>query len=212
MPNTLRSPQVSQVLDRLFAAAAQDDRGPQPDLPPDVTAQQLADARADAYMPVSPAGGALLYALVRAARPDTVVEFGLSFGISTIFLASAVRDNGIGHVVTTELSATKITAAQANLADAGLADLVTVLPGDAVTTLADVPGPIGLVLLDGWKYLCLPVLKLLEPKLAPGALVVGDDSSFEAMADYLAYVRDPANGYVTVEFPVEDGMEISVRA
>ena len=83
------------------------------------------------------------------------------------------------------------------------------LPGDALETLAGVPGPIGLVLLDGWKNLCLPVLRLLEPKLAPGALVVADDITFTTMADYLAYVRDPASGYVSVTFPVEDGMEIS---
>jgi predicted O-methyltransferase YrrM len=69
-----------------------------------------------------------------------------------------------------------------------------------------------LVLLDGWKDLCLPVLRLLEDRLAPGALVVADDNSFASMADYLSYVRNPANGYVTTDFPVEDGMEISCRA
>jgi predicted O-methyltransferase YrrM len=68
------------------------------------------------------------------------------------------------------------------------------------------------VLLDGWKDLCLPVLRSLEPRLAPGALVVADDITFPTMADYLDYVRDPANGYVTIAFPVEDGMEISCRA
>jgi len=74
-----------------------------------------------------------------------------------------------------------------------------------------VPGPIGLVLLDGWKQLCLPVLRLLEPRLAPGALVVADDIDLPDLGDYLDYVRDPANGYVSVAFPVEDGMEISCR-
>ena len=81
-------------------------------------------------------------------------------------------------------------------------------PGiESIDKLTD--GPVGLVLLDGWKNLCLPVLRLLEPKLAPGALVVADDITFTSMADYLGYVRDPASGYVSVTFPVEDGMEIS---
>ncbi len=71
------------------------------------------------------------------------------------------------------------------------------------------PGPVGLVLLDGWKDLCLPALHLLEPRLAPGALVAADDITHPGMTDYLDYVRDPASGYVTVAFPVEDGMEIS---
>jgi predicted O-methyltransferase YrrM len=138
-----------------------------------------------------------------------VVEFGTSFGISTIYLAAAVTDNGTGQILTTELSAAKIAAAQANLTEAGVAGPVTILPGDALTTLASVEGPIGLVLLDGWKDMCLPVLRLLEDRLAPGALVVADDSTFPSMADYLRYVRDPASRYVNVSFPVEDGMEIS---
>jgi predicted O-methyltransferase YrrM len=212
MTNTLTTPRTAEVLDRLFAAAeaqeaAQNDRPARPW--EDLTAQERADAREDAYMPVSAEGGRLLYALARAARPQTVVEFGTSFGISTIFLAAAVIDNGAGRVVSTELSQKKIDRAQQNLREAGLDGPVTLLAGDARETLAAVPGPVGLVLLDGWKDLYVPVLKLLEPKLAPGALVIADDSSFASVADYLAYVRDPAHGYVTVGFPVEDGMEIS---
>ena len=175
----------------------------------EASAAELADALQDAYIPISAEAGKLLYALIRASRPQTVVEFGMSFGISTIYLAAAVTDNGTGHVVTTELSGKKVAAAAANLREAGVEAAVTILEGDALETLAGVAGPIGLVLLDGWKDLCLPVLRLLEPKLAPGALVAGDDTNGPAMADYLAYIRDPANGYVTVAFPVEDGMEIS---
>jgi predicted O-methyltransferase YrrM len=216
MPNTLAGSPAETVLSRLFAAAARDDEVASA-LPPgralssDGTrsAAERSDASQDIYMPVSAEGGRLLYALARATRPGTVVEFGTSFGISTIFLAAAVTDNGTGRVVTTELSSRKAAAARSNLDQAGVAGVVTLLEGDALQTLADLPGPVGLVLLDGWKDLYLPVLHLLEPRLAPGALVIADDSSFASVAGYLAYVRDPANGYVTVEFPVEDGMEIS---
>jgi predicted O-methyltransferase YrrM len=215
MTNSLASPRLEAVLDRLFAATAaqEDDQMPAP--PPglaswaEASAAERADVLQDAYMPISAEAGKLLYALIRASRPQTVVEFGTSFGISTIYLAAGVTDNGSGHVVTTELSSKKVAAAGSNLREAGVDAAVTILEGDALETLADVPGPVGLALLDGWKDLCLPVLRLLEPKLAPGALVAGDDSDFPGMADYVAYVRDPANGYVTVAFPVEDGMEIS---
>ena len=211
MTNTLAVPQVSATLTRMFAAAAQDDVSGF--LPggtyATASALERADAAQDVYMPISPQAGHLLYSLIRASRPETVVEFGTSFGISTIHLAAAVTDNGTGHVVTTELSTAKVEAARSNLQQAGVDGVVTILAGDARQTLADVPGPIGLVLLDGWKDLCLPVLRLLEPRLAPGALVAGDDSSFASMAGYLDYVRDPAHGYVSVSFPVEDGMEIS---
>jgi predicted O-methyltransferase YrrM len=210
MTSTLTMQPARDVLSRLFAAAETQEAQEGPTAPTrELTAQERADHLQDVYMPVSRDGGQLLYALTRAARPPTVVEFGTSFGISTIFLAAAVIDNGAGRVVTTELSRSKVDRARANLSAAGVDGPVTVLTGDAQQTLADVPGPIGLVLLDGWKDLYLPVLRLLEPRLAPGALVVADDSTFPSVAGYLAYVRDPAHGYVTVSFPVEDGMEIS---
>ncbi|TWP47056.1 methyltransferase [Lentzea tibetensis] len=192
----------------MFAAAELDESIRKP-VSESASAQERADLLEDLYLPISPEGGNLLYSLVRAARPDTIVEFGTSFGISTMYLAAAVADNGTGHVYGTEMNAAKIAHARANLDGAGVGENVTILEGDALETLTELPGPIGLVLLDGWKNLCLPVLRQLESRLEPGALVVADDITFPTMADYLAYVRDPANGYVTVAFPVEDGMEIS---
>ena len=213
MANTLISPPVQAALTRMFAAADRDDdhvpAPPRGRTDPDVSPLERAETLQDLYLPISAEAGKLLYTLVRAIRPETVVEFGTSFGISTVYLAAAVTDNSVGHVVTTELSSRKVEAAQANLRQAGVSGAVTVLAGDARETLVGLPGPVGLVLLDGWKDLCLPVLRLLEPVLAPGALVAADDNSHASMADYLRYVRDPANGYVTVSFPVDDGMEIS---
>jgi predicted O-methyltransferase YrrM len=178
------------------------------------SAQERADALSDIYMPVTPEAGRLLYALVRAARPSIIVEFGMSLGISAIHLASAVRDNGSGRVVTTELSAAKVTAAKKTFAATGLDGLITVLEGDALTTLADLDGPVEFVLLDGWKELYLPVTRLLEPKLSAGALIIADNTSMDDTKPYLQHVRDPGNGYVSVNFPVRDGdsMEISCRA
>jgi predicted O-methyltransferase YrrM len=178
------------------------------------SAQERADALSAIYMPVTPVAGRLLYALVRATRPKTIAEFGMSFGISAIHLASAVRDNGSGRVVTTELSAAKIAAAKKNFAETGLDDLITVLEGDALTTLARVDGPVDFVLLDGWKELYLPVIKLLEAKLPPGTLVVADNTEMADTQPYLDYVRDPDNGYVSVNFLARDSdsMEISCRA
>jgi predicted O-methyltransferase YrrM len=177
------------------------------------SAQERADALSDFYLPVTPEAGRLLYALVRATRPATVVEFGMSLGLSGIHLAAAVRDNGTGRVVTTELSAAKIATAKQNFADAGVADVITVLEGDALATLAQLDGPMGFVLLDGWKELYIPVLKLLEPRLAPGTLVVADNTNMPELQPYLDYVRDPANGYVSVNFLARDSdsMELSCR-
>ncbi|HYZ66520.1 MAG TPA: class I SAM-dependent methyltransferase [Mycobacterium sp.] len=219
MTTTLQDARVASALDRMYTestdqfARLRENR--------DVfervakaSAQERADALSDIYMPVTPEAGRLLYSLVRATRPATVVEFGMSLGISAIHLASAVRDNGTGRVVTTELSAAKVATAKNTFAETGLDDLITVFEGDALDTLTAVDGPIQFVLLDGWKELYLPVTKLLEPKLSPGALIVADNTSMDDTRPYLDHVRDPANGYVSVNFPVRDSdsMEISCRA
>ena len=220
VPNSLTSPPVRDLLDRLFREAEDDDarwvsvRERHPDGFTSVSAREQADAYEQLYIPVSPEGGRLLYTLIRASRPSTVVEFGTSFGISTIHLAAAVRDNGAGRVISTELNAAKVARARANLAEAGLSGYVTILEGDALETLATIDTPVEFVLLDGWKRLYLPLLRQLEPRLTPGALVLADDSVSMAaqMADYLAYVRDPGHGYLSVSFPESDGLEISCRA
>ncbi|MFI5802925.1 O-methyltransferase [Streptomyces sp. NPDC051561] len=214
--NTLEDPRVASALDRMFRHAEQDEatseriRAAWPQGFRHLDPQGQADAKAEVYMPISAQGGRLLYNLIRATRPATVVEFGTSFGISTLHLAAAVRDNGTGRVISTELSAAKAAAARRTFAETGLDDLITVLEGDARDTLA-AAGSADFVLLDGWKDLCLPVLRLLEPRLAPGTLVVADDVDLDDLAPYLDYVRDPRNGYQSVTFPVEDGMEISCR-
>ncbi|WP_420037620.1 O-methyltransferase [Streptomyces sp. cg28] len=209
---TLTEPGVVAALARMFDAAERDGQNTQHLTERDtLTPQQLADAAQDIYMPISADGGKLLYNLVRATRPAQLVEFGTSYGISTLHLAAAVRDNGTGHVITTEMSRTKAAAARHTFADTGLDDVITVLEGDALQTLAGLENPVDFLFLDGWKDLCLPVLQLLEPLLAPGTLVVADDVELPDLAPYLDYVRDTTNGYHSVTFPVEDGLEISCR-
>ncbi len=216
MGNTLQDPKVATALDRMYAGAKNQMpllRDRRHELQRPMTAQERAEAMSEFYIPVTPEAGRLLYALIRATRPATVVEFGMSFGISAIHLASAVRDNGSGRVVTTELSAAKIAAAKETFAETGLDDVITILEGDALSTLADLEGPVGFVLLDGWKDLYLPVIELLEPRLSPGVLIVADNASAAETQPYLDRVRNPDNGYVSFNFLARDSdsMEISCR-
>lgn len=113
-------------------------------------------------------------------------------------------------VVGTEAVPAKAAIARKNLAEAGLGDLVDLREGDARETLADVDGPVDLLLLDAWKDLNLPILKLLEPKLAPGALVIVDDTNHSPQihVPYLDYVRT-SGAYHSAEVPIGDGMEVS---
>ncbi|HEY7051272.1 MAG TPA: class I SAM-dependent methyltransferase [Mycobacterium sp.] len=218
MTTTLQDPKVASALDRMYGEAAEQTAALRERagslIQPSASAQDRADALSDFYLPVTPVAGRLLYSLVRAARPGMIVEFGMSLGISAIHLAAAVRDNGSGRVVTTELSAAKVSAAKKTFAETGLDDLITVLEGDALTTLADLDGPVDFVLLDGWKEFYLPVAKLLQPRLSSGALIVADNTDMDDTRPYLDHVRDPDNGYVSVNFLARDAdsMEISCRA
>ncbi|HTB54124.1 MAG TPA: O-methyltransferase [Trebonia sp.] len=164
-------------------------------------------ARED-YLAVSRDTARLLYMLVRAAGARSIVEFGTSFGISTLHLAAGLRDNGGGRIITTEFEPSKAARAQENFTAGGLADLIELREGDALQTLArDLPGRIDLVLLDGAKGLYPTVLALLEEHLKPGALIVADNA--DRSPDYLRRVRSAADGYTSV--PFAEDVELSMR-
>jgi predicted O-methyltransferase YrrM len=165
--------------------------------------------RAENFLAVSPDYGRFLYAIARARKATRIVEFGTSMGISTIYLAAALRDNGGGHLIGSEMEPAKVARARANLDAAGLSDLVDIRVGDALETLQDIGGEIDLLLVDGAFSLYLPVLKLVEPRLSTGAVILGENA-FEP--GYRAYVRDPANGYVSFALPDESrGNEFTVK-
>jgi predicted O-methyltransferase YrrM len=134
MPTTLQDHRVVAALDRMYTETREQMpllREKQDELHrlSSSSAQERADAMSAFYIPVTPLAGRLLYSLVRATRPAMIVEFGMSFGTSAIHLASAVRDNGTGRVMTTELSTDKIAAAKRTFIESGLDDLITVLEG-----------------------------------------------------------------------------------
>ncbi|WP_226477971.1 class I SAM-dependent methyltransferase [Pseudomonas sp. MWU16-30323] len=162
----------------------------------------------DLWLPVSRDTGTLLYMLARSAKARAIVEFGTSFGLSTLHLAAALRDNGGGALISSEFEPSKIALARQHLEQGGVSDLVEIRQGDALVTLATgLPDSVDLLLLDGAKALYGDVLNLVESRLKPGALIVADNTDY--CPDYLARVRSPANGYLSV--PIGDDVELSVR-
>jgi len=166
----------------------------------------------NAYIPVDPDQGKLLYLTARATNARNIVEFGTSFGISTIYLAAAARANN-GRVTGTELEPAKVKAARANVADAGLAQFVGILEGDAMKTLALLEGSIDFLLLDGWKDIYLPMIKMLSPKMRAGAVVLADNifTFKRTLRPYVRHMQDRTNGFESVTLPIGHGMEYSVR-
>ena len=214
--STLTSQPLQGLLDRLFdeadaatsPAVAQLPAGERERLLHSKTEYlQLYGLLKDLWLPVSRETGNLLYMLARASRAHRIVEFGTSFGISTLFLAAALRDNGGGELITSEFEPAKVARAGQNLASAGLDDLVEIRQGDALTTFSDLPDAIDLVLLDGAKPIYLDVFKLIEPRLRPGALIIADDA--DSCPEYLDYIRSASGTYLST--PFADDIEVTMR-
>jgi predicted O-methyltransferase YrrM len=166
--NTLTSERVSQLLEKLH----QDAEAADSELTKEVVAsmeasggtieqlaaQMITDERADYgavyrahaghFLSVSPRYGRFLYVIARAYKATRIVEFGTSMGVSTIYLAAALRDNGGGQLIGSELEPAKVARARAHLEAAGFADLVDIREGDALETLKDVGGEVDLALID----------------------------------------------------------------
>ncbi len=196
--NTLTNAPLADLLQRLFAEAEASAPGDSPALADlsEAELKRLMGSKTeyrefygrlkDLALPVSRETGCLLYMLARSSSARSIVEFGTSFGLSTLHLAAALRDNGGGRLIGSEFEPSKAERARRNLAAGGLLDLV---------------------LLDGAKALYPEVLALLESRLRPGALVIADNA--EHSPEYLAHVRSPANGYLST--PFAEDVELSMR-
>jgi predicted O-methyltransferase YrrM len=221
MTQTLLSPPVATLIAQLFADADQSQKKIRElfgQFTPEERARRMSDRNADyrafysmakdIHMPISPRTGTLLYMLARSSGARSIIEYGTSFGISTLHLAAALRDNGGGRLIGSEFEPSKLQQARANLKQAGLDDLVEIREGDALETLAhDLPESIDLVLLDGHKALYARILSLLAPRLHSGSLLIADNA--DACPGYVALVRKPDSGYLSI--PFDDDVELTMK-
>ncbi|KAL7904752.1 S-adenosyl-L-methionine-dependent methyltransferase [Trichoderma velutinum] len=162
-----------------------------------------------------------VYQLARAIGARNIAEIGTSFGVSTIYLALAVGSNaerlgGEGKVIATEKEHTKAEKARQHWKEAG-DDLVTrhidLREGDLLETLKSNIPQLDLVLIDIWAPVALPALKLLEPSLRSGAVVLIDNSISSATRykELLGHLRSPTNGYTNLTIPYSKGLELCVK-
>ncbi len=219
MRSTLSSEAVTTLLGRLHAKASTEDkaakqrvRARESELGGRLSAPQRYALYGNAPLAIAPDVGELFYLLALARRARRIVEFGASHGLSTIYLAAAIRDGGAGSLITTELLPSKAHTAAENLAEAKLEDLVEVRVGDALQTLKDLAEEVDLLVLDGRNDQYLAVLRLVEPCLAPDALIAADLGNDDPdLVRYQVYMRDPAHGYFSIELSPDAGVELSVR-
>jgi predicted O-methyltransferase YrrM len=178
----------------------------------DAAADRDPHAYANIGFSIHPEQGDLIYVLCRALGARRVVEFATSVGMSTLYFAAAVRDNGGGTVIGSEIVPEKVATARRNLAEVGLAHLVDIREGDARETLRNLGGPVDFALIDGWPIretpsLARQVIEIVAPQIRLGGLVLNDNGE----PDYLAYMRDPANGFRSMTLPFKGNNELSVK-
>jgi len=163
----------------------------------------------------TPADAMMLRILVESSGAKRGVEIGAASGFGAINMGIAFERNG-GHLDTLEIDPRWAKETRENIRKMGLEDSVTCIEGDALETLPALEGPIDFVFIDALKSDYLKYLKLIESKLAPGAVVVGDNviRSARAMQDFLDYVQNsPDYDTVIIRASMEknDGMSISYK-
>jgi predicted O-methyltransferase YrrM len=203
LKSTIQDPQVVSVIERILEARRR---------PPEGLSSHNAHEYAGYGFSIAPEQGDLIYLLCRATGAKRVVDFATSIGMSALYFAAAMRDNGGGLVIGSELVPEKVKSAQRNLAEVGLLKFTDIREGDARQTLSDLGGPVDFVLIDGWPQeqgpsLARQVIEIVAPQLRPGGFVLNDN----AEPDFLDYIRDPANGFISLTLPIKRGTELCAK-
>jgi predicted O-methyltransferase YrrM len=203
----LQDAQVNAVIDRIWASQRYPEDGG-----PNANPGYDPAAYADYGFSIFPAQGDLIYLLCRAIRATRVVEFATSVGFSTLYFAAAMRDNGGGMVIGSELVPSKVVTARQNIDEAGLSRYVDIREGDGRQTLRDLGGPVDFALIDGWPLASGPslarqVIEIVAPQLRIGGFLMNDNGE----PDYIEFIRAPSNGFLSVKLPIKGGTELSVK-
>lgn len=171
-----------------------------------------AKALKNIYISISPAEGMLLYTLARSLGAKRIIEFGTSYGISSIYLTAAVIDNGGGEFFGSELDVNKCDFVNRMLSQIGFSDIARIIQGDALETFESVSGNWDLLFLDGWKDLYLDVFKMMENKIRVGGVVLASDiDKFKKdTLSFVDYVRESPN-YDVVKMSIGDGFLFAIR-
>jgi predicted O-methyltransferase YrrM len=173
---------------------------------------------ADKMVALEPVKAEFCYMLCLSLRAKRIVEVGSSYGVSTLYLAAAIRDNENatgtrGVVIATEYEPAKAAAARTNYKAAALTEFIDLREGDLRETLKVIEGPVDFVLMDIWTEMVMPAIRLIAPHLRPGSVIVADNTEqfAEAYRDYFEYVRNPMNRMQTMTLPFEGGLELTVK-
>ena len=153
----------------------------------------------------------LISMLAISKKAQVIVEMGSGVGYSTLWLAYAASLTG-GKVIACEIEAAKADQARSNLAEAGLAEYVEVLTGDARELMRHRDEPVDLLFIDGDTGQYETYFDVVYKRMGIGSMIVADNvvANENELSDYVTYVQNHPN-LESVTVPVGDGLELSVK-
>ncbi len=169
----------------------------------------------DKMVALPPDKADFVYQTCIATGARNIVEVGTSFGVSTLYLADAVRRNtkGVpGKVIATEYEADKAAKARENFAAAGLTDYIELREGDLRETLKAIDCTIDLVLMDIWIEMVVPAVELIAPHLSEKAVLIADNTATFRVVYKPYFQKIEALGFSSITLPFDGGLEYSVRS
>jgi len=173
--------------------------------------QEIKAADAD-QLAVSEEDGRFLRVMIASSGAKHALEIGGAYGYSAIWMGLALRDTG-GRLTTIEYDAARAKLAAAHVRAAGLADVVTVIAGDAFAEIPKLEGALDFVFLDAWKRDYKRFLDLMLPRLAPRGLFLAHNvvNKQSEMRDFLDAIKTDPRLFTTIVTPSSEGMSVSVK-
>jgi predicted O-methyltransferase YrrM len=180
---------------------------------PDVThlLQQIKAADTD-QLAVSEEDGRFLRIMIATSGAKRVLEIGGAYGYSAIWIGLGLRETG-GRLTTIEFDPARARVAAANVRTAGLADIVTVVPGDAFKEIPTRGGTFDFVFVDAWKPDYKRFLDLVIPRLVPHGLFLAHNvvNKQNEMRDFLAAIKNDPRLWTAIVAPSGEGISVSYK-
>jgi caffeoyl-CoA O-methyltransferase len=184
-----------------------------PALSPDLSALLREIKRTDTdQLAVSEEDGRFLRVIVASNQARRALEIGGASGYSAIWIGLGLRETG-GHLTTIEYDAGRAKTATTNIRRAGLADVVTVVSGDAFKEIPKVTGEFDFVFLDAWKRDYKRFLDLVMPRVTPGGIFLAHNvvNKQGEMGDFLAAIHNNPALFTAIVAPSGEGMSVSYK-
>jgi len=156
---------------------------------------------------VPPQDGRFLRIMTEAMNAKNVVEIGTSTGYSAIWFGMALQKTG-GKLTTYEIDPQRAATARANFKRAGMADIITLIEGDAHEKVKKLKGKIDILFLDADKEGYVDYLNKLLPSVRPGGLIIAHNiNQRQADPKYVEAITTDPN----LETIVRSGVGITLK-